>query len=253
MFMNFGRPAPVPTKTASKPSFSIRSLSLRVRPTTKLVLTSTPMASSVSISSSTMRLGSRNSGMPYIMTPPGLWNASKIVTAWPSRRTSAATVMLAGPLPITATCCPVAGLTAGGSGLRCSRSQSATKRSIRPMDTALSTSLSALPTVHVELALRLLRADAPADGGQQAVALDDGDGAARSRRSPRRPTKAGMSMPHRAALDAGRVLALQAAHGLDARLLGRVAQRHLAHVAHARRRVLRWHLLRRDGHAVLAA
>ena len=34
MPMNFGRPAPVPTKTASKPSFSIRSRNLRVWPTT---------------------------------------------------------------------------------------------------------------------------------------------------------------------------------------------------------------------------
>ena len=62
--MNFGSPAPVPTKTASNPSFATRSLSLRVRPTTKFVSIFTPRSLSPSISWRTIAFGRRNSGIP---------------------------------------------------------------------------------------------------------------------------------------------------------------------------------------------
>ena len=64
--------------------------------------------------------------MPYTSTPPALWNASNSTTAWPARRTSAATVIPAGPLPTTATFLPVAGATSGAFAAPCARSQSAT-------------------------------------------------------------------------------------------------------------------------------
>ena len=84
------------------------------------------MFRSVSSSARTMAFGKRNSGMPYTSTPPALWKASNSTTSWPARRTSAATVMPAGPLPTTATFLPVAGATTGGAAAPWARSQSAT-------------------------------------------------------------------------------------------------------------------------------
>ena len=52
-------------------------------------------------------------------------SASKSVTSCPSRRTSTAKVIEAGPPPITATFRPVAGFTGGGSARPASRSRSA--------------------------------------------------------------------------------------------------------------------------------
>ena len=73
--------------------------------------------------------------MPYTSTPPVLWNASKIVTAWPRVTSSPAHVRPAGPLPTTATRQPD-GSGAAGSGQRpCARFQSATNRSRLPMAT----------------------------------------------------------------------------------------------------------------------
>ena len=46
--------------------------------------------------------------------------------AWPARRTSAATVMPAGPLPTTATFLPVGDATTGATAAPFARSQSAT-------------------------------------------------------------------------------------------------------------------------------
>src|SRR4030066_289462 len=46
-----------------------------------------------------MSFGSRNSGMPYMSTPPGLWSASKMVTSCPIWTRSPAPVRPAGPAP----------------------------------------------------------------------------------------------------------------------------------------------------------
>ena len=98
------------------------------------------------------------------------------------------------------------------------------------------------------LALHLLRTDAAAHGRQQAVLADDGhrrvEAAFRRRLQKIRDADA-----HRAALHARRVLALQAALGLHPRLLGRVAERDLAHVAAPDGGILRRHRLRRDRQA----
>jgi len=79
-------------------------------------------------------------------TPPGLCSASKIVTSWPARRTSAATVRPAGPEPTIATFFPVDAAISGTSASPCAVSQSAAKRSSLPIWTALSTLLRLLPT-----------------------------------------------------------------------------------------------------------
>ena len=82
----------------------------------------------------------------------------------------------------------------------------------------------------VLLALALLRADAPADGGQEVGLLDEPDRAAEV------PLGHELQEPghvdaDRAARDARLVLAGEAAHGLGARLRGRVGERDLADVA----------------------
>ena len=63
MFINLGRPAPEPIKTASKPDANSSSTE-RDFPTTTLVSIFTPRLRSVSTSRETMAFGSRNSGMP---------------------------------------------------------------------------------------------------------------------------------------------------------------------------------------------
>ena len=134
MSMNMGRPAPEPINTASKPCSSINSSTVMVRPTTVSVAIVTPSAFKPSTSFCTMALGRRNSGMPYTSTPPARCSASKTVTSYPLRARSPAQVRPEGPEPTTATRWP---LEAGFSGaaVACSRCQSATKRSRRPMPT----------------------------------------------------------------------------------------------------------------------
>ena len=78
--MNLGRPAPDPTKTASKP-FSNSSSIVKVLPITTLVSTSTPNCFKVSTSLATIDLGNLNSGIPYTSTPPAVCSASYIVTS----------------------------------------------------------------------------------------------------------------------------------------------------------------------------
>ncbi len=62
MFMNFGRPAPLPIKQASHSCMS--SSMVKSLPTTALVMISTPIFLSASISLYTIFFGKRNSGMP---------------------------------------------------------------------------------------------------------------------------------------------------------------------------------------------
>ena len=76
--------------------------------------------------------------MPYTSTPPAWCSASKIVTSWPCRIRSPATVSPAGPAPTTATFLPVGAALGGIKRLPCSRSQSAAKRSSLPMATGSS-------------------------------------------------------------------------------------------------------------------
>ena len=58
-----------------------------------------PSWASLSISTSITELGRRKSGMPYLSTPPGVWNASYTVTSQPALAMSAAHAMPAGPEP----------------------------------------------------------------------------------------------------------------------------------------------------------
>ncbi len=79
-------------------------------------------------------MGSLNSGMPYISTPPAACRASNMVTLCPSLARSAAQVSPAGPEPITATFLPVGGASWVGDLFSLwPRSQSATYLSMRPM------------------------------------------------------------------------------------------------------------------------
>ena len=78
--MNRGKPAPLPTNMPKNPS-SWRSWMLRVLPMMVSVWKVTPKARKPSISLSTMRLGKRNSGIPYLSTPPISCKASKTVTS----------------------------------------------------------------------------------------------------------------------------------------------------------------------------
>ncbi len=73
--------------------------------------------------------------MPYISTPPAVCRDSNMVTSCPKRASSAAAVSPAGPAPTTAAFLPLFGLRLLGklTSAECSRSQSATKRSRRPI------------------------------------------------------------------------------------------------------------------------
>ena len=76
-------------------------------PITASRTSSTPSFFIYSTSLSTIVFGSLNSGIPYMRTPPGLCNASNIVTSWPNFMRSAAQVRPPGPEPMTATFLPV--------------------------------------------------------------------------------------------------------------------------------------------------
>ena len=67
--INRGKPAPLPTKIPAYPA-ELKSSTLIVLPTMVSVSKCTPNARKPSISLSTMRLGKRNSGIPYFNTPP---------------------------------------------------------------------------------------------------------------------------------------------------------------------------------------
>ena len=132
MLMNIGRPAPLATKHASN-SAMISSIVI-VFPTMTLNSISTPSDFRFSTSLSTMRLGRRNSGIPYRNTPPESCSASKTCTAWPMRASSPAAVSPPGPEPTTATFLPVAAMSRVGASMFAS-AQSATNRSSHPTAT----------------------------------------------------------------------------------------------------------------------
>ena len=80
MFMKFGRPAPDATNNPWKPS-ALRSSKLIVLPTMQSFINLTPIFSRLPISTSTIEFGRRNSGIPYLSTPPISCNASNTVTS----------------------------------------------------------------------------------------------------------------------------------------------------------------------------
>ena len=133
--MKYGSPAPVPTKTASNPSSSSSSSMVIDLPMTALHSSFAPSFRMYSTSACTISFGRRNSGMPYMSTPPALCSASKIVTSCPIWTRSPATVSPAGPAPTTATRLPVGAPIPGISTFPVTRSKSATNRSRRPMAT----------------------------------------------------------------------------------------------------------------------
>ena len=80
IFMKLGNPAPEATKTPLYPSFS-RSSMLIVFPIMQSFTNCTPILERLSISTSTILFGKRNSGIPYFNTPPISCKASKTVTS----------------------------------------------------------------------------------------------------------------------------------------------------------------------------
>ena len=99
IFINRGVPAPVPINTESKPISSIICSMVNKRPTSVLHSISTPSFAKASISALITVSGKRNSGIPYLSTPPGLWKASYTVTSQPALAMSAAQAIPAGPDP----------------------------------------------------------------------------------------------------------------------------------------------------------
>ena len=80
MFMKLGSPAPLPTKNPLNPS-SLSCSMVMVFPMIQSVVNSTPSFLRFSISTSTMWLGSLNSGIPYFSTPPISCSASNTCTS----------------------------------------------------------------------------------------------------------------------------------------------------------------------------
>ena len=80
IFIKFGSPAPEATNIPLKPS-AFKSSTLIVFPTMQSLIKLTPIFTRLSISTSTILLGRRNSGIPYFNTPPISCNASNTVTS----------------------------------------------------------------------------------------------------------------------------------------------------------------------------
>ena len=121
MPMKLGSPAPDATNMPLNPSASRSSTNI-VFPTMQSVWNSTPNFLRLSISTSTMRLGRRNSGIPYFSTPPISCRASKTCTSYPFFAMSPAKLSPAGPEPTTATFMPFAGERSGSDTQPLSRS-----------------------------------------------------------------------------------------------------------------------------------
>ena len=102
IFMKLGSPAPDATNIPLKSSAS-KSSTLIVFPTMQSFMNLTPILDKLSISTSTILLGRRNSGIPYFNTPPISCKASNTVTSYPCLAISPANESPAGPEPITAT------------------------------------------------------------------------------------------------------------------------------------------------------
>ena len=103
-----GRQTPVPMNTEEYPSRKRLSI-IRSPPITTWGRIFTPSSSSRALYRSRMLFGSRKSGIPYWSMPPIRSFSSKIVTPYPFHASSNATVIPAGPLPMTATFFPFQG------------------------------------------------------------------------------------------------------------------------------------------------
>ena len=124
---------------------------------------STPSFFRFSISASMIMSGRRNSGMPYLRTPPATCSASKIVTLTPLRARSPAQARPDGPEPMMARACFCA-------PARCRRLVPAAAHGgigDEPLQAADRDRLELGADHAGGLALRFLRADAAADGGQR--------------------------------------------------------------------------------------
>ena len=105
IFIKFGSPAPEATNIPLKPS-AFKSSTPIVFPTIQSLMKLTPILPRLSISTSTILFGKRNSGIPYFNTPPISCNASNTVTSYPYLAISPANANPAGPEPITAILMP---------------------------------------------------------------------------------------------------------------------------------------------------
>ena len=171
MPMNFGLPAPVPTNAASKPHLGQQLRDREELADDRVQLEPHAASdSSASTSMSIVSLGRRNSGMPYLSTPPATCSASKTVTSTPPRPGRRRRPARRDPNPTTATRLPV-GATPDRLVPSPAAAKSATKRSSRPT----ATGSRFLPTTQRRLALDLLRADPPAHR-RQGVGRPSGSG-----------------------------------------------------------------------------
>ena len=119
--MKLGNPAPEPTKIPLKP-FAFSSSIEMVLPMMVSVWKCTPSRRRLSISTSTILFGRRNSGIPYFRTPPISCSASKTYTSYPRFTMSPAKLKPDGPEPTTATLMPLDGATSGNATCPLSRS-----------------------------------------------------------------------------------------------------------------------------------
>ena len=157
-------------------------------------------------------LGQPELGDAIDSTPPGSCRASKTVTSWPCLASSPAAVSPAGPEPTTATL-----LAARGAGdvERCWSHVLARPVGDEALEVADGHRLALLAADALDLALRLLRADAAGDAGQRVVVEQ------RCRRRPAGRRAASMLDEardvdaDRAAGDALGVLAQEAALGFE--------------------------------------
>ena len=198
---------------------------------------STPIFFRFSISASMMTSGRRNSGMPYFSTPPATCSASKMVTLTPLRASSPAQARPDGPEPMMAAFFWAA--AAGGRELVPSAPHGAIGH--EPLQPSDGHRLVLGPHHASGLALRFLRAHAPAHRRQRVGALQNlvraldvlplegGD-------------EAGNVDPHRAARHAARLLAAQAALGFVQRAFQVQPQRHFLEIvpAHFRPAAAAW-------------
>ena len=176
-------------------------------------------------------------------TPPAAWNASKMVTWWPVLTSSPAAVRPAGPEPTMATRLPLGGWTVCGSSVRCCMRPVGDE----PLERADGDRLALLAAQAAALALALLGADATGHAGQGVVVEE------RLRGAPQvalgdEVDEARDVDPDRAAVDAGRLLALEAALGLGRGQQVAEAQVDLGEVVCADGRVLLRHRGPLDGH-----
>ena len=108
-------PSPTARNTASNRSSSQSGETSRPASMPSSIFT--PIRAIISTSASATGTGSRSAMIPYVDRPPQRLRLSKIVTAWPRRRSSPAHDNPAGPAPTTAMRRPV-GCAGGNTSTR---------------------------------------------------------------------------------------------------------------------------------------